>query len=99
MDCSEICKYYDTDAGCVYMFEGSGIPKYAPCFTKTVYGEWIAGKEIAREMIGESLLDIDYENYKCSVCGLIIDRLLYCCDGSLFYKYCPNCGARMDGKI
>lgn len=65
---------------------------------ENAHGEWIAGKEIAREMIGERLLDIDYENYKCSACGLIIDRLLYCIDGSLFYKYCPNCGARMDGK-
>lgn len=64
---------------------------------EVVHGEWIAGKEIAREMIGEQLLDIDYENYKCSACGLIIDRLLYCTDGSLFYKYCPNCGAKMDG--
>ena len=65
--------------------------------TPVVHGKWIAGKEIAREMIGEQLLDIYYENYKCSACGLIIDRLLYCIDGSLFYKYCPNCGARMDG--
>lgn len=62
----------------------------------SVHGKWIPGREIAREMIGEQLLDIDYENYKCSACGLIIDRLLYCVDGSLFYKYCPNCGTKMD---
>ncbi len=63
---------------------------------EVVHGEWIVGKEIAREFLCDKTLHIDYEDYKCSVCGLTLDRLLYCVDGSLFYKYCPNCGARMD---
>lgn len=62
-----------------------------------VHGKWIVGKEIAREWFGDHTLHIDYEDYKCSVCGLTLDRLLYCVDGSLFYKYCPRCGAKMDG--
>lgn len=59
------------------------------------HGEWIKGKEISRTMLIGETLYIDYENFTCSVCGLVLDRLLYNVDGSPFYKFCPNCGASM----
>lgn len=62
---------------------------------KPKQGEWIKGKEISREMLGDKTLCIDYENFTCSNCGLILDRLLYHADGSPFYNFCPNCGASM----
>ena len=58
-------------------------------------GYWIKGKEICREMIGDSILHIEYKDFTCSECGLVLDNLLYYPDGSQFYKYCPNCGADM----
>ncbi len=57
------------------------------------HGEWIKGREIAREMLADETLHIDYENFTCSNCGLVLDRLLYHVDGSPFYKFCPNCGS------
>lgn len=59
------------------------------------HGEWIKGREISRTMLDDVTLHIDYENFTCSVCGIVLDRLLYHVDGSLFYKFCPNCGASM----
>lgn len=59
-------------------------------------GEWIRGREISRTlMFGEE--HIDYKDYTCSNCGLVLDRLLYWSDGSPFYKFCPECGADMGG--
>lgn len=58
-------------------------------------GEWIKGREISRTMIGNNIEHIDYKDYTCSNCGLVLDYLLYNQDGSAFYKFCPNCGADM----
>lgn len=58
-------------------------------------GKWIKGREISRTMFGDEVLHIDYENFTCSICGLVLDNLLYHCDGSPLYKHCPNCGAKM----
>lgn len=58
-------------------------------------GEWIKGREISRTMIGKNIEHIDYKDYTCSNCGLVLDHLLYNIDGSAFYKFCPNCGADM----
>ena len=60
-------------------------------------GEWIKGEEISRTMLGDKVEHIDYRDYTCSNCGLVLDNLLYNYDGSPFYKFCPNCGARMKG--
>lgn len=59
------------------------------------HGEWIKGREISRTMLRGGTLYIDYENFTCSVCGLVLDRLLYHVDGSPFYNFCPKCGASM----
>lgn len=58
-------------------------------------GEWVRGREISRTMIGDKVQHIDYSNYTCSKCSLVLDNLLYRQDGSPFYKFCPNCGAGM----
>jgi len=60
-------------------------------------GEWIKGKEISRTMIGPKVQHIEYKDYTCSNCGLVLDYLLYHFDGSPFYKFCPECGAEMRG--
>ena len=60
-------------------------------------GEWINGREISRTMIGSKVEHIEYKDYTCSNCGLVLDNLLYWRDGSPFYKFCPNCGADMRG--
>lgn len=60
-------------------------------------GEWIKGREISRTMLGNKVEHIDYKDYTCSNCGLVLDNLLYWHDGSPFYKFCPNCGADMKG--
>lgn len=49
------------------------------------HGKWI----ICDKHIWDLVIDA-----KCSVCGYID-----CFDESGFYKYCPECGARMDEKI
>lgn len=64
---------------------------------KRPLGEWIKGQEISRTMIGDNVLYIDYKDYTCSNCGLVLDRLLYHVDGSPFYKFCPECGTDMKG--
>ena len=62
---------------------------------ENIYGEWRKGKEISRTMLAGGILYIDYENFKCSNCGIVLKELLYHTDGSPFYKFCPNCGADM----
>ena len=57
------------------------------------HGEWMHGKEIAREYCGDALVSILYENWWCSRCGRKLDTQY-----TPLYNYCPNCGAKMDGK-
>lgn len=63
--------------------------------TQRLHGEWIKGPEISRTMIGDRVKCIEYKDYTCSNCGLVLDYLLYHWDGSPFYKFCPECGAEM----
>lgn len=61
-------------------------------------GHWIRGREICREMMGNCIEHIEYKDFTCSECGLVLDNLLYYADGSPFYKFCPKCGAEMEGE-
>lgn len=70
------------------------IAKLADDFTRP-QGKWIKGQEISRTMIANEVQHIEYKDYTCSNCGLVLDNLLYHYDGSPFYKFCPNCGADM----
>jgi hypothetical protein len=56
-----------------------------------VHGRWIHGQEVCREYIGITLIMVQYSHWECSVCG-------YRTEGQPLWKYCPNCGARMDEK-
>ena len=46
--------------------------------------------EVAHGRWEYRMVDPEYRYYKheCSICGF---------DGEDFYRYCPNCGAKMDG--
>ena len=50
-----------------------------------VHGEWVDGG-----VDGVGACGIEYRYNKCSVCG-------YEYSFPMKYKFCPNCGARMDG--
>ena len=54
------------------------------------YGKWVPGKEIARTLLGDETLAIEYSDFRCSSCGRRYQEYV------LDYRYCPNCGARMD---
>ena len=62
------------------------------------HGRWVPGRKIGKEILTDGTIAVTYEDYKCSSCGLILFRLLHNIDGTPFYKFCPNCGARMDGE-
>ena len=49
------------------------------------YGKWI-------EINTESGIFLDYDEVKCSECGFVE----YFNKGWARFKYCPNCGAKMD---
>lgn len=70
----------------------------APSIDAAKHGRWVPGREIGKEILTDGTIAVAYEDYKCSSCGLILFRLLHNSDGSPFYKFCPNCGARMDGE-
>ena len=55
-------------------------------------GEWLPGREISRSYIGDCCVSIDFEDWRCSICGNIIEIP---CNPK--YNYCPNCGAKMEG--
>ena len=62
---------------------------YFQCIAKEIvnhgYRKQSEGKWIAKEKMIRSITAL---NYTCSVCGV---------DGR-YTPYCPNCGAKMDGK-
>ena len=56
-------------------------------------GKWIPGRIISEEYIGRTLISIDFEDWKCSVCGIVVEQ-----PHIPKWNYCPNCGASMDGE-
>lgn len=58
------------------------------------HGRWVHGREVGREYLGDCLVGIFYDRWTCSECGYIIDDHEY---SRINYKFCPNCGAKMDG--
>ena len=55
-------------------------------------GKWIHGRELSRKMIGDCIIAIRYDGWKCSECGCLVEE-----EREPLYKFCPNCGARMEG--
>ena len=87
---------YDCGAANAYEYAGDLLDEMPT--VERQHGEWIKGREISRTMLCDETLCIDYENFTCSVCGLVLDRLLYNVDGSVFYQFCPSCGSPMTEK-
>ena len=54
-------------------------------------GQYVHGRELSREYIGDCLVSIDYEDWRCSVCGIVFEQW-----SMPTYNYCPNCGAKME---
>lgn len=52
-------------------------------------GHWVHGKELSRDYIGDICIRVHYDKYWCSECNYTVERLP-------LWKYCPNCGAKMD---
>lgn len=59
----------------------------APTIDTVKYGNWIKIVDCNTVQCSECFEDFDY-----------IDGLYYLCHGQELPDYCPNCGARMDGK-
>lgn len=60
------------------------------------HGRWTHGREVGREYFGDCLVRIFYDRWTCSECGYVVDDHEY---SGINYKFCPNCGAKMDGGI
>lgn len=56
------------------------------------HGQWVHGREVDREYIGDCLVGIFYDRWTCSECGYVVDDHEY---SGVNYKFCPNCGAKM----
>ena len=53
------------------------------------HGKWIYGQEVCWEHMGITPVSVQYRYWECSMCG-------YRTKNEPIWKYCPNCGARMD---
>lgn len=58
-----------------------------------VRGKWVPGREIARTMLVNETVAIEYEDWHCSKCGAVVEDWEF-----PRYKFCPNCGADMREK-
>ena len=55
-------------------------------------GKWMPGREIARHFLLGDVIHVEYEDWRCSECGVVVEEYEF-----PRYKYCPNCGADMRG--
>lgn len=55
-------------------------------------GKWIHGREIWREHIGDAIVGIGYEDWRCSECHTLVKDAA----SGVLWKYCPWCGAKME---
>lgn len=65
----------------------------APTVKQHKTGKWVHGREISREMIGDCTTAIFYDGWTCSECCYLVEK-----EREPWYKYCPNCGAKMEGS-
>ena len=61
----------------------------APTVEPVRHGRWVHGKELSRDYIGDVCVSIHYDKCWCSECD-------YPTEGHPLWKYCPNCGAKMN---
>lgn len=57
-------------------------------------GKWVHGREIWREHIGDAIIGIGYEDWRCSECNTLVKEDAQ----KILWKYCPWCGAKMEGS-
>lgn len=62
-----------------------------PIIEERKTGKWIPGRERSREYIADVCINIDYEDWHCSECGYVVERL------QPVWNYCPNCGSYNGG--
>lgn len=54
------------------------------------HGEWVPGREISQMWTGDKCIGIDYEDFSCSCCGVVVEE-----STEPEWNFCPNCGADM----
>ncbi len=89
-DCfhNEVCKYGENRSNGMYC-TGEKCKQYKPTAdaVEVRHGEWIFINQ------AKGYLEPPYgDTLKCSLCEFVIDVS----EGN--YKYCPHCGAKMDGE-
>lgn len=62
----------------------------APTIDPVRHGHWEHGKELSRDYIGYACIGVDYDKWWCSECNYHVKK-------RPLWRYCPNCGAKMDG--
>lgn len=63
-------------------------------FAPVRHGKWEHGREISRSYIGNACIGVQYEDWKCSNCGIVCEQ-----SDKPKYKYCPSCGCQMDEPV
>lgn len=54
-------------------------------------GQWTHGREVTREMIGDSTTSVFYDSWKCSECQYSVKDA-----SEPMWNFCPNCGCEME---
>lgn len=85
-----IGEFCDKNGRCKAITELDAIP--AADVVEVRHGRWVPGREISRTMLIDETIAIEYEDWHCSECGVVVEDWEY-----PRYKFCPHCGAKMDG--
>ena len=83
------CEYSKTDCQILLSDAAAAIEALQAQLPKR--GQYVHGRELSREYIGDCLVSIDYEDWRCSVCGIVFEQW-----SIPKYNYCPRCGAKME---
>lgn len=86
-------KFHNITFDCETIEDASGNVFVWACKRERKRGEWIHGKELSRAYIGDACVGINYEDFHCSACNVVIEKP---CKPT--WNYCPNCGAEMRGE-
>ena len=86
MDC-ENCMHE-----CVCMYDGTKTSVNYCSFYEAPrpHGKWVPGREIGQMWTGDKFVAIDYEDFSCSCCGVVVEE-----STEPEWNFCPNCGADM----
>lgn len=80
--CDDLCKYLDEENGCSFHSMGSGNVKDMPCYYERIYSKW-------------EQVRVNPNMMHCANCkGTWWNREKFL----ELFRFCPECGAVMDGK-